>query len=61
VRQGDLRPDVSPFLMAFFLVRMEFEILDLVPSVAVALTGGVPPEAAVPLAERTWFQVFWRG
>ena len=60
VRRGELRPGLNTFLMAFFLVRMEFEIMDLVPSVSLHM-GGLPPEVAVPLAERTWFDVFWRG
>lgn len=60
VRQGQLRAGIDPFLMAFFMVRMEFEILDLVPTVSLPM-GGIPPERAVPLAERTWFEVFWRG
>ena len=61
LRQGQIRPGIDPFLMAFFLVRMEFEILDLVPPLAGALAGGMPSGASVPLAERTWFEVFWRG
>ena len=60
VRQGQVRPGLNSFLMAFFLVRMEFEILDLVPTVALPM-GGLAPEDAVPMAERTWFEVFWRG
>ena len=60
MRQGDLRSDLKPFLVAFFLVRMEFEILDLVPALSLALAG-MAPEAAVPMAEWTWFQLFWRG
>ena len=60
VRQGQVRAGLDPFLMAFFMVRMEFEILDLVSAVSMPM-GGIPPEAAVPLAERTWFDVFWRG
>jgi AcrR family transcriptional regulator len=60
VRQGQVRPGIDPFLMTFFLVRMEFEILDLVPTVAMPI-GGIPPEEAVRRAERTWFEVFWRG
>jgi hypothetical protein len=60
VRQGQVRPGIDPFLMGFFLVRMEFEILDLVPSVSLPM-GGLAPETAVPMAERAWFEMFWRG
>lgn len=60
VRQGQVRPGIDPFLLAFFLVRMEFEILDLVPSGSLPM-GGSAPETAVPMAEKAWFELFWRG
>jgi len=60
VRRGDLRADVHPFLMAFYLVRMELEILDLVPTISMPLAG-LSADGALPLAERTWFELFWRG
>jgi len=60
IRSGELRSGLNTFMLAFFLVRMEFEIMDLVPSVSMTM-GGIAPETAVPLAERTWFDVFWRG
>lgn len=58
--QGTLRPGLNPFLVALFLIRMEAEILDLVPALARPKTGLGPPEA-VAEAERAWFEVFWRG
>ena len=60
IRLGHLRTDVQPIFLSFFLVRMEFEILDLVPTVAAAMAG-LDPAQAVPMAERAWFEVFWRG
>jgi len=60
ISQGLIRPGLHTFLLTFFLVRMEFEILDLMAAVALPM-GGLSPERAVPLAERTWFEVFWRG
>ena len=60
LRQGDLRPGLDPFLVALFLIRMEAELLDLVPAFA-RPAAGLAPEAALPQAERTWFEVFWRG
>ena len=57
---GDLRADVHPFLMAFYLVRMELEILDLVPTIAMPMAG-LSADGVLPLAERTWFELFWRG
>ena len=60
LRLGHLRADLDPTFLAFFLVRMEFEILDLVPTMATHMLG-LPAEQAVPMAERAWFEVFWRG
>ncbi len=60
LRRGELRPGLHPLLVIMFLLRMEAEILDLVPVFAQRAVG-MPPERALPLAERTWFEVFWRG
>jgi len=60
LRRGELRPGLNPYLVGLFLIRMEAEILDLVPVFAERLAGLQPP-AAVAMAERTWFDVFWRG
>jgi len=60
ILRGHLRPDIQPMLTIFFLVRMEFEILDLVPVMAPRL-GVLDPADAIPLAERAWFDLFWRG
>jgi len=60
VRRGDLRADLDPGLTPFFLVRMEFEILDLVPGAPPGMAG-LPPAQALARAERTWFGLFWRG
>jgi AcrR family transcriptional regulator len=59
-RRGELRPELNPMLVLLFLLRMEAELLDLVPVFAQAV-GGLDPETALVEAERTWFQVFWRG
>lgn len=60
LRTGELRPDLDPFLAALLLIRMEAELLDLVPVLA-RLQPYLPPGAALPRAERAWFEVFWRG
>jgi AcrR family transcriptional regulator len=60
MRRGDLRADLDPVLVAFFMVRMEFEIIDLGPSVFLSIAG-IAPERALPAAERAWFELFWRG
>ena len=60
LRRGELRPGLNPFLVALFLIRMEAELLDLVPAFSMQ-AAGLPPEVALPMAERTWFDVFWRG
>ena len=59
-RRGELRPELNPFLVLVFLIRMEAELLDLVPAFAKTF-GGMDAESALALAERTWFDVFWRG
>ncbi|MDR3672275.1 MAG: helix-turn-helix domain containing protein [Holophaga sp.] len=59
-RRGELRPELNPLLVVLFLVRMEAELLDLVAPYAQRMTG-VPPEPALAIAERAWFEVFWRG
>jgi AcrR family transcriptional regulator len=60
LRRGELRPGLHPFLVGMFLIRMEAEILDLVP-VFSERYAGIPAASAVAMAERTWFDVFWRG
>lgn len=49
IRQGAIRPGLDPSILAFALVAMELAILDRLDPDAVAL------------AERTGFEVFWRG
>jgi len=59
-RRGEVRPDLPPILAMMFLLRMEAEILDLVPVMAPAFTT-LEPEEALLRAERIWFDVYWRG
>ena len=58
--RGDLRPDLQPLLTTFFLVRMQLEILDLLPAVLPRLMN-LSPEATVVTGMRAWFDLFWRG
>jgi len=60
IHRGDIRPDTSPLFSTFFLARMELEILDLIPIMAPRMAG-VPADIAVPIVERAWFRLFWRG
>jgi len=60
VQRGLIRPDVIPIFGVFFLVRMELEILDLMPVMSQRLAN-MPPEQGLPIAQRQWFQIFWRG
>lgn len=60
VQRGHIRTGLHPMLLVFFLVRLELEILDLIPVMAFRI-GGIDPGDALPLAERCWFEVFWRG
>ena len=59
-RRGELRPELNAMLMLMFLLRMEAEMLDLVPVFARQFTE-LDEDTALSLAERTWFDVFWRG
>jgi hypothetical protein len=47
-------------LMAFFLVKMQLEILDVAP-VLLPRFMALPPEEAVLVGMRAWFDLFWRG
>ncbi|WP_306591959.1 TetR/AcrR family transcriptional regulator [Geothrix sp. 21YS21S-4] len=60
VARGEIRPDIHPLLTTFFLVRLQLEILDLLPVVG-AHVMGLAPEVAVAEGERAWLQLFWRG
>ena len=60
IQRGHIRTDLPPLLGVFFFIRMEFEILDLIPVMAPKLTG-VNAQEALPWVERTWFELFWRG
>ncbi|HJU84546.1 MAG TPA: TetR/AcrR family transcriptional regulator [Holophagaceae bacterium] len=60
VDRGELRPDLHPQLSTFFLIRMFLEIHDWMPTFGLRVTG-MPSEGAIPMAERTWFELFWRG
>lgn len=60
IARGELRKDLNPLLGTFFLVRMQLEILDLLPTVLPRLMD-TPPETAVEVALAAWFDLFWRG
>lgn len=57
---GEVRPDLPPFLATFFLVRMQLEILDLLP-VVVPQVHGLAEKPSIQAAEQAWLQVYWRG
>lgn len=60
VARRELRPDLDPLLGTFFLVKMQLEILDVLPVVLPRFTP-LSPEAAVRTGMRAWFELFWRG
>lgn len=60
ITRGELRPDLQPLLATFFLVRMQIEILDLLPALLPRLLH-LHPEATVVAGMRAWFDLFWRG
>jgi AcrR family transcriptional regulator len=58
--RGELRADLQPTLATFFLVKMQLEILDVLPVMLPRLMD-LPQEAAVATGMRAWFELFWRG
>ncbi|HJW09979.1 MAG TPA: TetR/AcrR family transcriptional regulator [Holophagaceae bacterium] len=60
VDRGELRPDLHVKLAGFFLVKTYMEILDVLPNMAPRVAG-IPADEVVPLAERAWFELYWRG
>ena len=60
VQRGHIRPEFPQPLGVFFFVRLYIEILDLAPVMALRIAH-IPVEQALPLAERSWFELYWRG
>ena len=60
IGRGELRPDLQPLLATFFLVKMQLEILDVLPVVLPRLMD-LPPQEAVAMGMRAWFELYWRG
>lgn len=60
IARRELRPDLQPLLATFFLVKMQLEILDVLPAVLPRLMD-LAPEAAIVTGMRAWFDLFWRG
>jgi AcrR family transcriptional regulator len=60
IERGELRPDLQPMLATFFLVKMQLEILDVLP-VLLPRFMDIRPEQAVAIGMRAWFDLFWRG
>ncbi|GLH72482.1 hypothetical protein GETHLI_09840 [Geothrix limicola] len=58
--RGDLRPDLPPLLTTFFLVKMQLEILDVLPAVLPHFTN-LPPQEVLLTGMRSWFDLYWRG
>jgi AcrR family transcriptional regulator len=60
VQRGHIRPEFPAQLGVFFFLRLYIEILDTIPILAQRIAQ-IPLEQALPLAERSWFQLYWRG
>jgi TetR/AcrR family transcriptional regulator len=60
IERGELRPELHPMLATFFLVKMQLEILDVLP-VLLPRFMDLPPDQAVVMGMRAWFDLFWRG
>jgi AcrR family transcriptional regulator len=60
IERGEIRADLQPLIATFFLVRMQVEILDLMPIVLRHLPKA-PAGDAVAVGVHTWFDLYWRG
>lgn len=60
IQRGEVRKDLHPLLSTFFLLKLQLEILDVLPVVAPRILG-LSPEEAVAQGEKAWLQLFWRG
>jgi AcrR family transcriptional regulator len=60
VERGHIRPGFPPALGVFFFARLYIEILDIAPVMAERIAH-LPVEQVLPLAERSWFELYWRG
>lgn len=60
VERGHIRPDFPQPLGVFFFARLYIEILDMAPVMAQRIAH-LPAEQVLPLAERSWFELYWRG
>ncbi len=60
IERDELRPALHPMLATFFLVKMQLEILDVLP-VLLPRFMDLPSEEAVAVGMRAWFDLFWRG
>lgn len=60
VQRGHIRPGFPQPLGVFFFARLYVEILDLVPVMAQRIAH-ISAEQALPMAERAWFELYWRG
>jgi TetR/AcrR family transcriptional regulator len=58
--RGEIRADLQALLATFFLVRMQLEILDLMPIVLRNLPEA-PAGDPVATGMRAWFELYWRG
>ncbi len=58
--RGEVRTDLPLPLLPFFFMRPLIEILELIPAMSVHVAC-LPPEEALPMALKAWFDLFWRG
>ena len=58
--RGEVRPGLQPLLATFFLLKLQLEILDVLPAVLGRLPGA-PAGDPVALGMRAWIDLYWRG
>lgn len=58
--RGEIRADLDPHLGGFFFIKLYLEILEVVPTMFLVVTGRDPAQA-LNRAEHAWIEIFWRG
>ena len=58
---GEIRPGQDPRLLGFFFARFYMELLEMMPVFCARVARLENDPQALPMAERAWFDLFWRG
>ncbi len=61
IARKELRADLHPLLATFFLVKMQLEILDVLPVVMASHQKDLSADQAIRTGMGAWFELYWRG